>query len=420
MTFFKEERIFANWSLILSFIPGASMITVLSLKSNIQGSSFAVIPLFLQSIFGVIVGALLFAPKWAKLPLATENEFILYRYRDPFAKLLFYFRAYYLGLVIIPLLIHISVSSVFNLALFPASYRDEVLLFSWVIAFLLTFSNSLKNRVVLDALTGAINLIFMLLYVLTALLAPIDDHASLVTTTISLRELLLIVGCFWWMNNVIDMPDMRAQKLLVGKSQKWASWVILLPVFIVFVFEVFLVWGPTSSFFQPWMVQSLIVLNLVQIISSMQHWSGSLASQATVKLFPNSKKIIEKKSHFLLFLTLLISILWSSFLENTADALIAFFSLTAGVGPVYILRWFYWRINALTQFVAMLGPIAISTTLLWFKSSTFYEELIHFLPFEEVYDILLVSAMANVFLWLPTLFVFSKNRTTVQSILKSM
>jgi hypothetical protein len=34
--------------------------------------------------------------------------------------------------------------------------------------------------------------------------------------------------------------------------------------------------------------------------------------------------------------------------------------LTAGVGLVFILRWFWWRINAQTQLVAMLWPIILS------------------------------------------------------------
>ncbi len=420
MSFFEEERIFENWKLILSLIPGAGIITVLSLKTNVQASHYAVLPLFLQGIIGVVVGAILFAPKWAKLPIHTENEFILHRYLDPFVKPLYYFRAYYLGLIIIPLLIHISVSAVFNASLFPTPLRDTALFSCWLIACIVTFFNNLKNRIILDALTGGVNLLFMLIYVLAAFLYPSENASSLKIESLTHFDLLLTLCCFWWMNNVIDMPDMRAQKLLVLKSQKWSTAVILIPVLIIFLFEAFLVWGPSSSFVQPWMIQFLIVLNLIQIISSLQHWSGGLTSQATSILFPKSHHVLKKRPYIFLLIVLFVSFFWSCYLRNTADALLAFFGLTAGVGPVYILRWYYWRINALTQLVAMIGPIFISAIIPLFKNTTLYHELILILPFDELYDTLLIASLVNITLWLPTLFLFSKNRMNVLSIIRKL
>ena len=45
------------------------------------------------------------------------------------------------------------------------------------------------------------------------------------------------------------------------------------------------------------------------------------------------------------------------------------FAMGAGVGPVFILRWFWWRINAWSQFSAMLSSLvyAISWDLLYAK-----------------------------------------------------
>lgn len=420
MSFFTEERIFGNWKLILSLIPGAGIITVLSLKTNIQVSHYAVLPLFLQGILGVVVGAFLFAPKWSKLPIKTENEFILYRYSDPFVKPLYYFRAFYLGLVIIPLLIHISVSSVFNASLFPSTIRETALSICWIMACFITFFNNLKNRVFLDAATGAVNLAFMFTYVLASILYPSENTNLMRIDTMASLDLLLILGCFWWMNNIIDMPDMRAQKLLVLKSRKSSTAVILVPVVFVFLFEVFLVWGPSNSFIQPWMIQFLIMLNLIQIISSMQHWSGGLTSQASLRLFANGTDVLKIKQYLFLLFPLILSILWSYFLKSTADALIAFFGLTAGVGPVYILRWYYWRINALTQLVAMVGPMVISLILLVAQKTVIYQGLLQRLPFDKVYSSLLVAASLNILLWLPTLFMFSKNRMNVQSLIQKL
>jgi len=49
--------------------------------------------------------------------------------------------------------------------------------------------------------------------------------------------------------------------------------------------------------------------------------------------------------------------------------------MAAGVGPVFLLRWFWWRVNAWSQFSAMLSSLvlAIGWDLLYDSGSTFYE-----------------------------------------------
>ena len=61
---------------------------------------------FLWSGFiGIFIFPLVFAPLWAKLNFLSENDFILKRYRGKWADSLFHFRAYYLGLIIIPIIL---------------------------------------------------------------------------------------------------------------------------------------------------------------------------------------------------------------------------------------------------------------------------------------------------------------------------
>jgi len=51
------------------------------------------------------------------------------------------------------------------------------------------------------------------------------------------------------------------------------------------------------------------------------------------------------------------------------------FSMAAGVGPVFILRWFWWRVNAWSQFSAMLSSLilAIGWDLLQDQQGAFFE-----------------------------------------------
>ena len=72
-------------------------------------------PLFseiaLALVLAVVFGALFFAPAWGRMPLKTEGEFIPYRFIGRGAVSLARFRGLYLGLLILPLAMAVSIQS---------------------------------------------------------------------------------------------------------------------------------------------------------------------------------------------------------------------------------------------------------------------------------------------------------------------
>lgn len=66
-----------------------------------------------------------------------------------------------------------------------------------------------------------------------------------------------------------------------------------------------------------------------------------------------------KISRITTFLLMLLSLIFTSQLERISDAWKIVLALSAGIGPVLILRWFWWRINAWSEFSAMLAPYII-------------------------------------------------------------
>ena len=53
----------------------------------------------------------------------------------------------------------------------------------------------------------------------------------------------------------------------------------------------------------------------------------------------------------------------ASFLKSASDAFELLLLSGAGTGAIYILRWFWWRINAITEIIAMFGAILIGCIL---------------------------------------------------------
>jgi len=58
-------------------------------------------------------------------------------------------------------------------------------------------------------------------------------------------------------------------------------------------------------------------------------------------------------------LIMLISLVATSKMERISDAWIFILECSAGIGLVLILRWYWWRINAWSEIVAMVAPFVI-------------------------------------------------------------
>jgi Na+/proline symporter len=83
-------------------------------------------------------------------------------------------------------------------------------------------------------------------------------------------------------------------------------------------------------------------------------------------------------------------------LSSAQEAFEVLITIGAGTGLIYLLRWFWWRINAWCEVVAMISSYVISITLFVMKKSG------HPLPFA---DSILISVGVTTIAWLVTAFV---------------
>jgi Na+/proline symporter len=91
-----------------------------------------------------------------------------------------------------------------------------------------------------------------------------------------------------------------------------------------------------------------------------------------------------------------VAALLSFALESAQDAFEILISIGAGTGLLYLLRWFWWRINAWTEVIAMLSSFAISVVFFVLRKSG------HGLPFANT---VLISVAFTTVCWLITAYV---------------
>ena len=108
-----------------------------------------------SGLFSLATALIFFSGLWEKLPIKTENDFSLFRYSGWSAQVLVAFRAVFLGVFIIPLIMAQSVvgfASIISIG-FSISITHAYLL----IGVLLTFAallNDIRKRIMADAITA--------------------------------------------------------------------------------------------------------------------------------------------------------------------------------------------------------------------------------------------------------------------------
>jgi Na+/proline symporter len=104
-----------------------------------------------------------------------------------------------------------------------------------------------------------------------------------------------------------------------------------------------------------------------------------------------------------------ISALWLFVGKTTAELFATIFLFTAGVGPVFIARWFWSKVNAQTVLSAMVGAPIIWIFWLLLKQNSVYPFLMNALGISETFIDILIPGILNTLVWLTTL-VLTQNK----------
>jgi len=198
------------------------------------------------------------------------------------------------------------------------------------------------------------------------------------------------LGVQWWAHQYVDGSGHRAQRFLASKDERNAIASGLWSLAVQYIIRSWpwyvtalasLVLYPTvadSEMVYPQMVVDLLPVGLkgVMVASFVSAFMGTMESHynLTASYVVNDvyKRFVARErtaEHYVrasrvatLSIALLagvVSLLFSSVL----DAFRFKMELMAGLGLVYVLRWFWWRVNATTELVALGGTIASAFTL---------------------------------------------------------
>ena len=150
---FSTEKKSSSILIIGALIPSSGLFVVNSLFLNSSNNS-EILLLYFQSVLAVVFGAVFFAPAWGRMPLKTEGEFIPYRFIGRGAVSLARFRGLYLGLLILPLAMAVSIQPLSECLFTDLESQKKFILFTFVVLALNIFFNSLKNRIRIDSVIG--------------------------------------------------------------------------------------------------------------------------------------------------------------------------------------------------------------------------------------------------------------------------
>ena len=119
------------------------------------------------------------------------------------------------------------------------------------------------------------------------------------------------------------------------------------------------------------LVLASLIAAFMSTISSHLNWGASYISLDFYKRFIN-KKASEKQIVLVgRISTIFLMIIAGFFALNLSDALGAFqilLQIGAGTGSIFLLRWFWWRVNAYSEITGMIVSFALAIYFQWFHS----------------------------------------------------
>jgi solute:Na+ symporter, SSS family len=149
-----------------------------------------------------------------------------------------------------------------------------------------------------------------------------------------------------------------------------------------------------------------VLIPFIGTISNFQLWSGTLISGIS-----SNQEVKFRKIGMVVFTV--CSIVWSLSSESVWGIVQYLFVISAGVGPVFILRWYWHKITAKVQFIAMLSSLVYANLYIileknWIQFAQFSNDLSIRANLTPYFFQVFVVTVAVVFTWL---FVALLNKT---------
>lgn len=358
------------------------------------------------------VPAILYAAMWSRLKFSTDNELIRLRFSGPSGTFLHIFRAIFLAIFVIPLFasfLILALRKLFEVLDLGAFASPEYVLVGIVL--LLVLKNSFHQKIRTDVVNALVCLVapVMICFFLVKAYGGVGSIYStlgqLATDEIRLipefgansassgfSNFFVFIFIQWWSVNIVDNSDPNAQRHLQAKSQFAAFKTLFIPILLSSLMFLFVstIWDcglleyklknldvtDREAFYLQISMQYLpdgfkaialiaILFSFITTLESIVNWGGGLLTVDVVKTYLYKSGTDRQYKYMSFAAMLLVSFIALLFAFNN-DKILSLqkfiFSISAGVAPVFLLRWFWWRINAWTQLSAMLSSLIYTLT----------------------------------------------------------
>lgn len=348
---------------------------------------------FLASAFiGYGVVLYIFLPLWDQLKYDNENDLILDRFRTKWGNVLFHFRGLYVGILVNVTLISLSMLAFVKVISFFIAVEE-----SYLILIIAAFNllNSLRAGVNDKLISNRMNVLFVLGFIVFMMISGLmnaggwselhgsfDEIAaeklSIFPSIKSQRFLIFLVYiCVqWWSAQTFDGSGKVAQRIMgLGKRGKRILIASHLTEILVFVLIAFISLIGLSlskdidaelSFFgvleeeqRSYLMKVALLLGLSGVYflftEAQMNWAGSLISSSMNKWCD-----LHLNRYLYIFLINILVVPVVFYFDAVIQILEFLLGISAGVAPIFLLRWFLPRINAQTQLAAMIGAIVLS------------------------------------------------------------
>ncbi len=401
-------------------------------------------------IIGSFVVPIVFAPLWQKLDFITDNQFLLFRFPGKSGKFLHVFRAVYVGglVVALSLCFHVIGFSRIIEVFFNLDNTTAI----WITAGVLCvfgLKNVFDIKLKMDAFHAVIFFISLaiVLYYLVNQMSGFQEFYSFFDRNPEKRYLLpknendiewfsfvVFIGIQWWSCYLFDGGGPEMARFTAVKGQKNAMWTGLLPIGISFIIgflvigHILILLGLTDQSLNPELQYVAGVFSIVPSVfhgivflgffgmfittaSSLLNWGASFLTVDVYKGYlktnsdGNNLKFVTYGSMVLLSL---ISLFFALNIDSLQSLVKITFSIAAGVAPVFILRWIWFRINAWSQLSAMFSSAIF--TLIY----PYYHKYLPLSEFPESESRIVIVTILTSIVWIIITFLTTNQSEVVK------
>ncbi len=420
--FFIGGRHMPWWLLGISMAAtNFSIDTPIAITKFVTTEGIAGVWFFWASAISALLVAFLFSRLWRRSGVMTDAEIIELRYGGRPAAALRLFKGLYFGVLFNAFImgwVFLAVIKVLSgLTDLPIV---AILAITTTLVFIYTLASGFYGVIVTDfiqyfvALAGSVMLaLFALREVggLGSLVTGLEEHGNgqlLHAVPDFTRDNLGLVSVFltyilvqWWAHKYADGGGKHIQRMLSARNENHAFAATLLYAFINYAIQVWpwiltalasvVLFGqladPETAY--PMTMAKVLPAGLLGLV--LAGMIGAFMSTIDTHLNLGASYIINdiyrrfvvkqaSEKHYVWMSRLVMALLLGSAIllalnmDSVADAWKFLLTFAAGAGPVWIIRWYWWRINAWSEFSAMIASGVIATVVNLYYGDWLYSQ----------------------------------------------